>query len=82
MRFKNRKKVKNLHYFPIFSLLLYNNNIVIFNFPNYIDAEKFCRKNSNQAMSNLNYHLVTAYSIHEKQHAREQIQKKTGENYL
>merc|ERR1719510_400101 len=46
------------------------------------DAEKFCRKNSNQAMSNLNYHLVTAYSIHEKQEAREQIQKKTGANHL
>ena len=51
-------------------------------FPDYLDAEKFCRKNSNQAMNNLNYHLVTAYSIHEKQEAREQIQKKTGDNNL
>lgn len=44
------------------------------------DAEKFCRKNVNQAISNLNYHLVTAYSVHEKQAAREFIRKRTNQN--
>lgn len=40
------------------------------------DAEKFCRKNVRSAIQNLNNHLVSAYSIHEKQMARENIQSR------
>ena len=40
------------------------------------DAEKFCRKNVRLAIQNLNNHLISAYSIHEKQLARENIQSR------
>ena len=40
------------------------------------DAEKFCRKNVNIVLKNLDQHLVTAYTIHEKQAAREQIRRR------
>lgn len=41
------------------------------------DAEKFCRKNVKAAFQHLNTHLVSAYSIREKQIARENIMKRT-----
>jgi len=44
------------------------------------DSEKYCRKNVKIAINNLNNHLVTAYSVHEKQAARENIQRRTRNN--
>jgi len=44
------------------------------------DSEKYCRKNVKIAINNLNNHLVTAYSVNEKQIARENIQRRTRNN--
>ena len=59
-----------------FTLGQYNKRLINF----VSDAEKFCRRNVHQAISNLNYHLVTAYSVNEKQAAREFIRKRTNQN--
>lgn len=45
------------------------------------DAEKFCRKNVKAAFQHLNTHLVSAYSIREKQIARENIMKRTKQSH-
>ena len=50
--------------------------------PSFTDAEKFCRKNVDTVLNNLDKHLVTAYTIQEKQAAREQIRKKFGSDTL
>ena len=42
----------------------------------FSDAEKFCRKNVTLAFQNLKQHLVTAYTLQEKQVARENIRKR------
>jgi len=44
------------------------------------DAEKFCRKNVNTALKTLDQHLVTAYTLQEKQAARDQIRKRFDGN--
>ena len=46
--------------------------------PFFTDAEKFCRKNVDTMLENLEQHLVTAYTIQEKQAARELIREKFG----
>ena len=46
----------------------------------FSDSEKYCRKNVKIAINNLNNHLVTAYSVHEKQAARENIQRRIRNN--
>ena len=46
----------------------------------FADSEKYCRKNVKIAINNLNNHLVTAYSVNEKQIARENIQRRTRNN--
>ena len=48
----------------------------------FTDAEKFCRKNVDIMLKNLDQHLVTAYTIQEKQAAREQIREKFGRDTL
>ena len=48
----------------------------------FTDAEKFCRKNVDTVLKNLDQHLVTAYTIQEKQAAREQIREKFGSDTL
>ena len=48
----------------------------------FTDAEKFCRKNVDTVLNNLDKHLVTAYTIQEKQAAREQIREKFGRDTL
>jgi len=44
------------------------------------DSEKYCRKNVKIVINNLNNHLVTAYSVNEKQAARENINLRTRNN--
>jgi hypothetical protein len=44
---------------------------------NITDSEKFCRKNVKTAIANLTNHLVTDYSVNEKQVAREGIQSRS-----
>ena len=44
-----------------------------------LDAEAYCRKNVKIVTENLNRHLVTAYSIREKQVARDNIKSRTSQ---
>lgn len=41
------------------------------------DAETYCRNNVKSALANLTHHLVSNYSVHEKQSARENIMNRT-----
>lgn len=54
--------------------------LIKFFFVFFSDAEKFCRKNVSTALKTLDQHLVTAYTLQEKQAARDQIRKRFDGN--